>query len=373
MQDLAIDEQYLRQTLVELLAIHSPTGMTDVAVSYVCSRLEALGIPFELTRRGAVRADIKGERASPDRALVSHVDTLGAVIKGFHAANGWPQLAMIGHWSARFAEGARVTVFSDYGVETTGTILPLKASGHTYGDEIDQQPTSWTNLELRLDAKISCKEDVLARGINVGDTVAVHAQPEFSDTGFISSRHLDDKAGVACVLAAAKAVKEGNARLPVDCHLLFTVSEEVGVGASHILNSDIAELVAVDNGTVASVQNTCDYGVTIAMLDSTGPFDWHLTRALIDICKRHEIDYSRDVFNHYRSDSASALQAGSDTRTALVCFGLDASHGYERVHMDSLLSLTRLLTLYLQSPPLFSKDAAVLSSHREFTTIKHDE
>jgi putative aminopeptidase FrvX len=257
-------------------------------------------------------------------------------------------------------------------VETTGTILPLKASGHTYGDEVDQQPTSWTNLELRLDAKIACEADVKALGIKIGDTVAVHAAPEFSPTGFVSSRHLDDKAGVACVLAAAKALKDAKAKLPVDCHLLFTVSEEVGVGASHILHGDVAELVSVDNGTVASVQNTCDYGVTIAMMDSTGPFDWHLTRALIDLCARHEIEYSRDVFNHYRSDAASALQAGSDTRTALVCFGLDASHGYERVHMDSLLALTRLLILYAQSPPLFSKDSAVLSSRREFVPKARD-
>lgn len=369
MQDLPIDQAYLRETLAELLAIHSPTGMTDVAVSYVCSRLEKLGIPFELTRRGAIRADLAGQRASPDRALVSHVDTLGAIIKGFHAANGWPQLAMIGHWSARFAEGARVTVFSDYGVETTGTILPLKASGHTYGDEIDQQPTAWTNLELRLDAKVSCKEDVRKLGINIGDMVAIHAAPEFTDNGFISSRHLDDKAGVACMLASAKAILDAKVKLPVDCHLLFTVSEEVGVGASHILHGDIAELVSVDNGTIASVQHTCDYGVTVAMLDSSGPFDWHLTRSLIAICKRYHIEHTRDVFNHYRSDAAAAVQSGSDARTALVCFGLDASHGYERVHMDSLVSLSRLLSLYMQSPPLFSKDAVVLSPEREFAKI----
>jgi putative aminopeptidase FrvX len=66
------------------------------------------------------------------------------------------------------------------------------------------------------------------------------------------------------------------------------------------------------------------------------------------------------VFNHYRSDNAAALEAGADIRTALVCFGLDASHGYERVHIDSLVALARLLTLYAQSPALFERDAEAL-------------
>ncbi len=360
MQDLKIDADYLRRILEELLNIPSPTGMTDQAVGYVCAELEALGINFELTRRGAIRANLSGKQSSPDRAIVSHVDTLGAVIKGFHAANGWPRLSQVGHWSARFAEGARVTVYSDDDIKTTGTILPLKASGHTYGDEIDTQPSTWANLELRLDARISNEEDVRAIGINVGDIVAVHPEPYFTNNGFVCSRHLDDKAGVAAVLAAAKALVEADAELPMDCHLLFTISEEVGVGASHVLHGDVAEMVSVDNGTIASVQYTCDYGVTIAMQDSTGPFDWHLTRSLLGLCKRFNIEHSRDVFNHYRSDSAAALEAGNDIREALVCFGLDSSHGYERTHLDSLVALARLLALYAQSPALFDRDARPL-------------
>ena len=360
MKDLKIDSDYLCRVLNDLLEIPSPTGRTDQAVGYVCAELDALGIPFELTRLGAIRADLKSKNGAPDRAIVSHLDTLGAIIKGFHAANGWPKLSPIGHWSARFAEGARVTVFSDDDQLTTGTILPLKASGHTYGDEIDSQPVDWSNLELRLDARVHSEDDIRALGINVGDIVAVHAEPEFTPTGFVKSRHLDDKAGVAAILAAAKALRDSKVRLPMSCHLLFTISEEVGVGASHILHGDVAEMVSVDNGTIASVQYTCDYGVTIAMQDSSGPFDWHLTRSLIGLCKRFKIEHSRDVFNHYRSDAAAALEAGNDIRTALVCFGLDASHGYERVHLDSLTALARLLTYYAQSPALFSRDAEAM-------------
>lgn len=370
MQDLDIDASYMQRVLEELLEIPSPSGMTDAAVAYVCSELDALDVPFELTRRGAIRADVKGKRSSPDRAIVTHVDTLGAIIKGFHPANGWPRLSPVGHWSARFAEGARCTVFSDNDKRTTGTILPLKASGHTYGDDIDTQPSAWDNLELRLDARVSNEGDVLNAGINVGDMVAIHPQPFFAPNGFICSRHLDNKAGVAAKLAAAKAILTNDVPLPMDCHLLFTISEEVGVGASHVLHGDVAELLSVDNGTIASVQYTCDYGVTIAMQDSTGPFDWHLTRSLINICQKFGIEHSRDVFNHYRSDSAAALEAGNDIRTALVCFGLDASHGYERTHIDSLHALAKLLALYMQSPALFERDEKPIGPVGDFPAIE---
>src|SRR3546814_12158694 len=78
------------------------------------------------------------------------------------------------------------------------------------------------------------------------------------------------------------------------------------------------------------------------MQDSSGPFDRHLTRRLLELCGKYDIEHSRDVFRYYRSDAASALEAGNDIRTALVCFALDASHGYERSHEDSLIALARL-------------------------------
>lgn len=354
------NRNYIIKTLQDLLAIPSPTGMTDDVVGYVCSELTELGIPFELTRRGAVRADLKGARSSPDRAIVSHLDTLGAMVKGYYD-NGRLQIVPIGSWSARFAEGARVSVYAD-DRQFRGSILPLKASGHTYNDEIDTQPIAWTNLELRLDEKISSESDARAVGLNVGDIIAIDPSPEFTENGFICSRHLDDKAGVAAVLAAARTIVENGIQLPIDCHLLFTISEEVGVGASHVLHGDVAELVSIDNGTIAPQQYTSEYGVTVAMQDSSGPFDRQLTQSLIQLCEQNEINYSRDVFRFYRSDAAAAVEAGNDIRTALLCFALDSSHGYERTHIDSLTSLSDLLIQYVTSKPLFQRDEEALGS-----------
>lgn len=355
---LEIDGGYLVAILKRLLRTPSPSGMTDVIVALVCAELESLKIPFELTRRGAIRATLKGTSPSPSRALVGHLDTLGATVKDIRP-NGRLELVPIGHWSARFAEGARVTIFTDTR-QFRGTILPLKASGHTYNDEIDTQPSAWTNVEVRIDARTENVAETRALGIQIGDTVSIDAQPEFVKNGFIASRHLDDKAGVAAMLTAARAIRRAKMALPIDCHLLFTLSEEIGVGASAVLHGEVSELVAVDNGTIAPGQHTSPYGVTIAMQDSSGPFDWHLTRSLIKLAQDNKIEHSRDVFRYYRSDGAAAVEAGNDIRAALVCFGLDASHGWERVHRDSLLALAQLLMLYMQSEPLFRRDQQAL-------------
>ena len=361
---LPIDADALVAMLIRLLEIPSPTGYTDTIVHFVARELDRLGVTYELTRRGAIRANLKGRRSSPDRALVSHVDTLGAQVKALKD-NGRLALVPIGTWAARFAEGARVTVFSGEG-RRRGTILPLKASGHTYNEEIDSQPATWENLEVRLDERVVGMEGLVQAGIHVGDIVAVDPQPEVTDSGFIVSRHLDDKAGVAAMLAALEALTREEVDLPVDCHFLFTISEEVGSGASAVLHGDVAELVAIDNNTVAPGQNSIEDGVTIAMADSTGPFDYHLTHLMLDLARRHGIRHSRDVFRYYRCDAASALEAGNDIRTALVTFGVDGSHGWGRTHVESLVSVARLITLYVQSQPAVMRDRSGLGPIRDF-------
>ncbi len=103
------------------------------------------------------------------------------------------------------------------------------------------------------------------------------------------------------------------------------------------------------------------------MADQTGPFDYHLTRRLVDLCRENEIPFQKDVFRYYRSDSASAIEAGHDVRTALITFGIDASHGYERIHMDALTELARLVSIYVASPVTITRDIKEFSGLRGFT------
>jgi peptidase M42 family hydrolase len=348
------DREYLLNLLVELLEIPSPSGFTDSIVHRVGDELKNLAIDFELTRRGAIRANLPGKVSSPDRAVVAHLDTLGAMVAALKP-NGRLAVFPVGTWSPRFAEGARVSIYTDDGIRR-GTILPLLTSGHVYGDEIDRQPVAWSNLEVRIDERVCNEAALLDAGFAVGDFVSIDSQPEVSDNGFVVARHLDDKAGVAVLLAAAKAVCGAKAELPVDCHILFTISEEVGSGASAVLHQDVAEMVIVDNATPAPGKNSTEYDAHIAMMDASGPYDYHLSHKLIDLANSYEIPIRREVFSNYRSDAATAVEAGNDIRTALAAFGVDASHGWERTHVDGLLSLATLIGLYMQSEPTFERD-----------------
>lgn len=362
-----VDQGYLRDCLMRLLEIPSPAGYTDAISRHVCEKLEGLGLQAHLTRRGAIRATIPGQSHKPKRAIVSHLDTLGAMVTKLKA-NGRLAIAPIGTWSSRFAEGARATIFTDKGHQR-GTIMPLKASGHVYDKQVDTQPVTWSNLEIRIDDLSRNEGELFHAGFRVGDYVAVDPLPELLDNGYIVSRHLDDKAGVACMLTAAYHLKQEGWTVPIDCNLLFTIFEEVGSGASTALHEDVAEMVSVDNGVNAPGQNSSEYDVTIAMMDSSGPFDYHLTHALIKLADDYEIHYGRDVFRYYRSDAASAVEAGNDIRTSLVCFGVDGSHGYERTHIQSLVRLTQLLCLYIQSPPSVQRDEKLIGGINGFPSL----
>jgi len=140
-------------------------------------------------------------------------------------------------------------------------------------------------------------------------------------------------------------------------------------GASGIFNvsccglfNDISEMLVIDNAPLAADQNSSEYGTTICMKDQTGPYDYHLNQKLAEICARNDIEFSRNVFKYYRSDSASVIEAGNDTQTALIGFGVDGSYGYERVQIDSLVATAHLLSLYIQSPPTFLRDKTKIAT-----------
>lgn len=344
---MKIDQAYLVKHLQRMLEIPSPVGMVDAMCQYVSGELDALGVAWHQQRRGSIVATLPGEQTNPDRAVAAHLDTLGAMVVGIKP-NGRLRIRSLGHWSSRFAEGARVTIYTR-DREYRGSILPEKSAGHVFNEAIDKQAVSWDIIEVRVDDQCETAEQAKALGLDVGNIVALDTNSEFLPNGYIYSRYLDDKAGVACLLAAIKAVRETGRSLDVECHPIFTVAEETGCGCSHAPDANVGELIAVDIGPVAEGQNSSEHTTNLGVLDTSGVYDRTLLRKLETLCVDHKIPYKFDSYPFYRSDTNSAQVAGHDLVNGLVAFGTQSTHGYERTHINSLLATATLLAHYMVS------------------------
>ncbi len=339
-------KEYLLERLLEMLAIPSPTGFTDEISRYLCQKLKDLNIRYSLTRRGIIIASVSpnNESSLESRAVAAHLDTIGAAVSEIKE-NGRVGIRPIGTWSSRFAEGGRVTIFTKDNAYR-GQVLPLLASGHAFNEKIDELPVGWDTIEVRVNEFSNTREDLNELGIRPGDFVVFDSDPEVEENGFITARHLDNKAGVASLMTALSMINERKKDLKKEFQAIFTVSEEVGTGAGSTLSKNVTELIGIDIGPVAPNQNAKETGVTLCAKDTSGPFNHQLLELLKKICKSNAISYQVDVFKYYYSDANSAACAGHDVRDALITFGTDATHGYERTNMDSLLSIVNLIEKY---------------------------
>ncbi|MGC9522251.1 MAG: M42 family metallopeptidase [Anaerolineae bacterium] len=330
--------------LVELLNTPSPTGDTDQAIDYVQDRFSELPLAFRRIRKGGLVATWPGDVSHP-RALTAHVDTLGAMVRRIKS-NGRLMLTPIGGYDWHSVEGEGCTVITGGGETFRGSILPIKASVHIYGSETRELKREAENYEVRLDARTQDADETRALGVEVGDFVYLDPRVEVTN-GFVRSRHLDDKAGVAAIYGALMALHRADLAPRYRLDVLISNYEEVGHGGSTGLPADVEELVAVDMAAAGEDQNSEEFTVGICAKDSGGPYHLGLRRRLEDLAEVHEIPYRVDIYPHYGSDGEAAWRAGADLAVALIGPGVDASHAYERTHWDSLEATAKLLAAYL--------------------------
>jgi len=339
---------YIKETMVEMLAIPSPSGYTYQANGYISELLDELDISYSTTTKGAIVAIVHGIDSTNQRTISAHIDTLGAMVKEIKG-NGMLKLTNIGGLGWANVEGENCTVITSSGKEYTGTMLLNKASAHVHGAETATAERKADTMQVRLDEKVNTKEDTRNLGIEVGDFVVFDPRIQVTEAGFIKSRHLDDKAGVAIILGILKAIKEENIELPCTTNFFFSHFEEVGHGASAGIPAETKELLCIDMGAPGEGQQSDEFSVSICAKDSTGPYSWSLKEKLIELCKEKNIPYQVDIYPFYGSDASASLRAGHDFVAGLIGPGVDASHSYERTHKDSIMATANLTLAYCKT------------------------
>lgn len=348
MTDLIINLDDTLSFLTGLLNTPSPTGYAIEAIDYVeaaFKKIKLSGLKISRTKKGALLAFLKGSSSSAPRGITAHVDTLGLMVKEIKGSGRLKATQLGGYaWNAVEYEG--VTVRTADNKRIRGTMLLSNPSTHV-NNKLGTTQREADNMEIRLDAITRNASETRALGIEVGDFVFLDPRVEVTDTGFIRSRHLDDKAGVAAIYGALAALKKAKLQPVQNTFILIANYEEVGHGGAADWPAELDELLTIDMGAMGDGQNSDEYSVNICAKDSSGPYHYAFTARMRQLATQHHIPYKVDIYPFYGSDGSAYWRAGGAAKVALIGPGIDASHGYERTHQSSIEHTAHLIAQYL--------------------------
>ena len=341
---IKFDKEYFKQVAEEVFRCDSPTGYTDNVISLVKRYVDSYGYETNILNNGALEVSIKGKDSSKIVATSAHCDTLGLMVRSIKS-DGKLTLTALGGPSTPTLDGEYCTIYTRDGKKYTGTILSTSPAVHVFKDA-NTKSRSIDDLEVRLDEEVFSKADVEKLGIQNGDIVAYDTKFTITDTGFLKTRFVDDKASVAVLLMLLKYTSKHQIKFKHDTKIYFVVYEEVGHGAS-MVDKDISEFVTLDMGCIGLDLAGSEYAVSICAKDSGGPYDYELTTRLINMAKENGLNYTVDIFPFYGSDVGAARRAGVDMKGALIGSGVSASHGMERTHIKGIENTLKLIYAYL--------------------------
>jgi len=340
-----INIEYIKKLMQEILNIPSVGGDTRAGIERLRKEFESLGIEVSDTNKGAIMGTVKGDNDEEHKLVAAHIDIIGAMVKEIKS-NGRLKLSNIGGFAWSSVEGENLIVRTMGGKEYTGSLMPVKASIHVHSEEVDGTIRTEETVEVRLDEAVYTKEDTLKLGIRVGDFVSFNPRTVITESGYIKSRHLDDKACVAVLLGVCKYLKDNRIKPRNTTHFFISNYEEIGHGVSGIPEK-VKEYLALDIGTVGMGHTSDEHCVCICAKDSRSPYDFDLRKRLVELAEEDEIDYRVDVHYRYGSDATISVLQGVDANFACIGPGVDATHHYERTHIDALINNAKLIIKYL--------------------------
>ena len=344
MKNIESYKEYTLSALVELLGVDSPTGFSKAINEKLTDMLAKIGYQAETTNKRLVKVSVKGKSSEKKIAVSAHVDTLGAMVRSI-APNGGLRFTKLGGPILPTFDGEYCRIYADGGKVYTGTFLSDSPSCHVYKDSGTKERNEDT-MYVRIDEEVHSAKDVESLGIRTGSVLAIDTKTTVTESGYIKSRFLDDKAGSACLLTVLNLLKKENLTPEYDVDFYFTNYEEVGHGAATIAK-DADELLAVDMGCIGADLACQETQVSICVKDGRGPYDYEMVERLISLAKSNQIDYAADVYPYYGSDVGAAWSAGANVKGGLIGPGVHASHGLERTHVKGLIATISLLVAYL--------------------------
>ncbi|MCT7378490.1 M42 family metallopeptidase [Chelativorans salis] len=230
-------KERLRTLLTELMLIPGLSGHEGRVCRAIREKLTLLGLACRTDMLGNLIATIEGDAAVPSVMLLTHMDQLGFVVRKIEP-DGFIRVERLGGVPERALASQTVLLCVGEGRDRKGVI----ANKSHHATTLDEKYKVVPYADLYIDAGFASAEEAQAAGVKIGTPVTY--LPNVVELGdeCIAGTAVDDRAGCAVLLEAARLLKDKSPRPTI--HLVFAVQEEFNlrgaVTAAQALAPDIA-------------------------------------------------------------------------------------------------------------------------------------
>ena len=226
---------------MRLVKIGSPSGFEEPMMRTLKSELAPFVDDVYDTTRGNVVGVQKGSSPyAPSVALVAHMDQVGFIVSSIDE-RGFIWFRRVGGAVTRAIQGQQLRILTEKG--SVPGVVGVKPGHITKPEEARTIPPV---EEMYIDIGVWSREEVEAMGVSIGAPIVYHVPPLELANELIASPGVDDRAGLAVLIATAEALRD--TQIPATVYYIGSVEEEIGLrGAAVALHDlDIDMAVAID-------------------------------------------------------------------------------------------------------------------------------
>ena len=352
----AVQASWLRDDIASLTQIFGPSGHEDLVIADFAARVREDGFTPTVDPLGNVIVRARpAERGWPTVAVAAHLDEVGVAVS--EIGSGWVRISSIGGIHETVLAGQVLQFRTDRGELIEGHVSVNSAHLITP----DEQRLAAKVEDVCVDLLMASAAEVERAGISTG-TPGVFASPFFQRGDLIRAKALDDRAGVAVLLAMLRSVSE----LPKGPGLtvIATVQEEFTVRGGVVAAEAVAPniLICLD---IAPTGGMADEATKPLL--GAGPVLYRYSQGrsggglipnprlaayVARVAAAHGIPLSHRTLNGGYSDAAFMQFAAGGIASLDLAFPVRNAHtAVEVAHLHDLQLLSELLRCVLSDLP----------------------
>jgi endoglucanase len=338
---------WLKADLLELVAIHGPSGFEGPVAEWIHKRIESCVTRVEIDGVGNVLAVKDGPPGSPVLMLMAHMDQVSMVVTAI--IDGFVRFDYVGSIYPACVVAHPVLILTESGPVPGVVGSPSYHMGQNALDRL------WIDVGGRV-----------AR-VRVGDPIVFDSVPRWldDDENILAARSLDDRTGCAILLELARRFRT----VPLDATVIFTftVQEEVFARGAQFAAKHVHPrwVIAVDGGTAQNPslppEANCpafDDGLIVRRYETIKPqrgvltywADPGLVRALARAADRTGARLHYDARYNVYTDAAGASESWMDIKCTTLSTPRRYGHApLEVVHMGTLGKAVHVLDAFLRA------------------------